>query len=381
MWDNRKVYGTEAGVGTKQVRWVNFFQGASSAVEPMDIYTGISSWPYRRLFGTLVRRAGGVAAYRSTDAITPLRWIILRFFMRFLLRPIRKIIAAAAKRSRSMLSNGSCQAPAFPGPPEVSLGSSSASPQRLFNPEDLDAYLALPVKGRKPVNGVSGPVLHRVPFGDHTIDSLHVCLLGPTNFIVGQMTEDHLTLDSVDRSAILANSARQAELAHLEEIALGACAELVALVDSASGAENHGTVAFSEVDRVAQSDAAGDENGLRDWSPLEVAANKVMAELTSEAERIESGVGHTVTHRTSRQKSADAAGGAALRKKIKAIALALSSLLAAASALADATDEHRSYDSSGENGGEITKAFAAVLKACGISRSAYWKNTLVGRIA
>ena len=82
VWDNRKVYGTEAGVGSKKVRWVNFFQGASSAVEPMDIYTGISSWPYRRLFGTLVRRAGGVAAYQSTDAITPLRWIILRFFMR-----------------------------------------------------------------------------------------------------------------------------------------------------------------------------------------------------------------------------------------------------------------------------------------------------------
>ena len=133
VWDNRKVYGTEAGWGTKQVRWVNFFQGASSAVEPINIYTGISSWPYRRLFGTLVRRAGGVPAYRSTDAITPLRWIILRFFMRFLLRPIRKIIAAAAKRSRSMLSNGSCQ--------EVSLGSSSASPQRLFNPEALQRLL------------------------------------------------------------------------------------------------------------------------------------------------------------------------------------------------------------------------------------------------
>ena len=56
VWDNRKVYGTEAGGGTKQVRWVNFFQGASSAVEPIDIYTGISSWPYRRLLGT--RRSG-----------------------------------------------------------------------------------------------------------------------------------------------------------------------------------------------------------------------------------------------------------------------------------------------------------------------------------
>jgi hypothetical protein len=258
-------------------------------------------------------------------------------------------------------------------------GCSCGPPRTLESQaEDLDAYLAQPVKGRKPVNGVSGPVLHRVPFGDHTIDALHICLLGPTNFVVAQMTEENLSLDSVDRAAILANSARQAELVHLEEIALGACAELVALVDSASGAEKHGTVAFSEVGRVAQSDAAEDENGLRDWSPLEVVASKVMAELTSEAERTESGVGHTVTHRAARQESADAAGGAALRKKIKAIALALSSVLAAASALIDATDEHRSYDSSGKNGGEITKAFAAVLKACGISRSAYWKNTLVG---
>jgi hypothetical protein len=83
------------------------------------------------------------------------------------------------------------------------------------------------------------------------------------------MTEEHLTLDSVDRAAILANAARQVELVHLKEIALGACAELVALVDSVSGAEKLGTVAFLEVDRVAQSDAADDENGLHDWSPLE----------------------------------------------------------------------------------------------------------------
>jgi hypothetical protein len=130
------------------------------------------------------------------------------------------------------------------------------------------------------------------------------------------MTEEQLSLDSVDRSVILANLARQAELVHLEEIALGECAALVALVDSASGAEKHGTVAFSEVDRVAQSDTAEDENGLRDWSPLKVAAIKEMAELTSEAERIESGFGHTATHRTARQKSAEAAGGAAPRKKI-----------------------------------------------------------------
>jgi hypothetical protein len=53
-------------------------------------------------------------------------------------------------------------------------------------------------------------------------------------------------------------------------------------------------------------------------------------------------------------------------------------LLAAASALADATDEHRTYGSSGENGGETTKAFTAVLKACSISRSVYLKNALVG---
>jgi hypothetical protein len=52
-----------------------------------------------------------------------------------------------------------------------------------------------------------------------------------------------------------------------------------------------------------------------------------MADLTSKAERIESGVGHTAAHRTARQKSADAAGRA-LRKKVKEISLALSSLLA-----------------------------------------------------
>ena len=184
------------------------------------------------------------------------------------------------------------------------------------------------MKGRKLVNGVSGPVLHGIPFCDHTIDALHVCLLGPEICVVAQMTEENLSLDSVDRAAILANSARQAELVHLEEIALGACAELVALVDSASGAEKHGTVAFSEVGRVAQSDAAADENGLCDWCRLEVTASKLMADLTSKAERIESGVGHTATHRTARQKSADTAGRAALRKKVKEIALTLSSLLA-----------------------------------------------------
>jgi len=90
-----------------------------------------------------------------------------------------------------------------------------------------------------------------------------------------------------------------------------------------------------------------------------------MADLTSQAERNESEVGHTVTHGTARQKSADAAGGAALRKKVKVIALAMSSLLAAASALADATDEHRSYDSSGENGGEKHLGEDALLKTSG----------------
>ena len=34
--------------------------------------------------------------------------------------------------------------------------------------EDLAAYLAQPVKCRKPVNGVSGPVLHGIPFCGHT---------------------------------------------------------------------------------------------------------------------------------------------------------------------------------------------------------------------
>jgi hypothetical protein len=121
---------------------------------------------------------------------------------------------------------------------------------------------------------------------------------------------------SVDRAASLTNSARQAELVHLEEIALGACAELFALFDSASGAEKHDTVAFLEVDRVAKSNAADDEYGLHDWSPLEVLASKLMADLTSEAERIESGVGHIAKHRTARQNFAAAAGGAALRKKV-----------------------------------------------------------------
>jgi hypothetical protein len=43
----------------------------------------------------------------------------------------------------------------------------------------------------------------------------------------------------------------------------------------------------------------------------------------------------------------------------------MSSLLAAASALADATDEHRSYDSSGENGGEKHLGEDALLKTSG----------------
>ena len=64
------------------------------------------------------------------------------------------------------------------------------------------------------------------------------------------MTEEHLTLDSVDRAAIFANLVRQAELVHLEEIALGACAELVALVDSASGQKNTAQSPFLVVDRV-----------------------------------------------------------------------------------------------------------------------------------
>jgi hypothetical protein len=104
------------------------------------------------------------------------------------------------------------------------------------------------------------------------------------------------------------------------------------------------------------------------WKSTEspkVAARKLMADLTSQAERNESEVGHTVTHETARQKSADAAGGAALRKKVKVIALTMSSLLAAASALADATDEHRSYDSSGENGGEKHLGEDALLKTSG----------------
>jgi len=46
-----------------------------------------------------------------------------------------------------------------------------------------------------------------------------------------------------------------------------------------------------EVGRVAQSDAADDENGLHDWSPFEVPASKLMADLTYDSERIESGVG------------------------------------------------------------------------------------------
>jgi hypothetical protein len=122
----------------------------------------------------------------------------------------------------------------------------SCGPQRTVESqaEDLAAYLAQPAKGRKPMSGVSGPVLHGIPFRDYTIDALNVFLLGSTSFVVAQMTEEHLTLDSVDRAATLANSAQQAELAHLEEIALGACTELVALVDIASGAEAYGTVAF-----------------------------------------------------------------------------------------------------------------------------------------
>jgi hypothetical protein len=193
------------------------------------------------------------------------------------------------------------------------------------------------------------------------------------------MTEEHLALDLVDRSAILATSERQAELAYLEEIAEGACAELVAFVDGASGAARKGTFALLEVDRIAKVSAVEeDDEPSRDWSPLEDAASVAIAALVAEAEQIESGVGHTVSKRTVRQKTADAAGGASIRKKIEEIRLALASLVAAAAALTDATEEHRSFDSTGENGGGITKAFAAALKACGISRSAYWKNTLVG---
>ena len=141
VWENRKTYGTIGGMGTNKVRWVNFFQGASNAVEPKDIYTGVSSWPYQRVFASLVRRAGGGATYRSRDPITPSCWIVLRFFMRFLLLPIKKRLALRAKAAKD--------------PPELArcsllLSSSSnttrAGPQRLFNPEALQCLL----KAEKP---------------------------------------------------------------------------------------------------------------------------------------------------------------------------------------------------------------------------------------
>ena len=34
VWDNRKIYGTEAGVGTKQVRWVIFFKAQAMLLSP-----------------------------------------------------------------------------------------------------------------------------------------------------------------------------------------------------------------------------------------------------------------------------------------------------------------------------------------------------------
>ena len=148
--------------------------------------------------------------------------------------------------------------------------------------EDLAAYLAQPVKGRKPVNEVSGPVLYGIPFFDHTIEALHVCLpsRAHTNYVVAQMTEENLTLESVDRAAILVNSARQAELAQLEEIALGACVELSVgcLGRQCLRTEKHSTVAFfgsrPSPGLLKMQKWAKDENGLQDWSPLEVAASK-----------------------------------------------------------------------------------------------------------
>jgi hypothetical protein len=154
---------------------------------------------------------------------------------------------------------------------------------------------------------------------------------------------------------------------------------IAATLVSDSGADKHGTVAFLEVDRVAQSDAADDGYGLHDWSPLEFAASQLMADLTSEAERVESGSAILSRIGPPGRNPLMLLAEQRFERKLKTLLSALSSLLAAASAVADVTDEHRSYDSSGENGSEITKACTAVLKACGISRSAYWKNTLVGK--
>jgi hypothetical protein len=149
VWENRKTYGTMGGMGTNAVRWVIFFQGASNAVEPKDIYTVVSSWPYQRVFASLVRRAGVCATYRSTDPITPSCWIVLIFFMRFLLLPIKKRLALRAKAAKDGVQ-------LIIDPPELArsdsflLPSSSstirAGPQRLFNPEALQCLL----KAEKP---------------------------------------------------------------------------------------------------------------------------------------------------------------------------------------------------------------------------------------